>query len=121
MARRAKAGAASSRSQLVSHAPDGGNAVAQDAELLAQAHDMRVDRAVEADVLLAPDSLQQVVAAVGPPRLLGEHGQQIELFGREVERRPPMLAVRPSISMCSSPTSRLRGAFPACQTVISST
>src|SRR5579885_1275865 len=63
--------ASSAHPQLVAGPPDGRDALAQRAELLAQAHDVRIDGAVEAVVVDTPDALQQELTAVGP-RMLGQ-------------------------------------------------
>ena len=46
------------RAQLVPHAPDGDQAVAEGTKLLAQVANMGVDHSVDAAVLKAPDALQ---------------------------------------------------------------
>jgi len=71
--------------QLVADAPDRSDVVAEGAELLAQAHDVRVDGAVEAIELEAPDTLQQELAAIGAAGQRGQQVQQLELLWRQVD------------------------------------
>ena len=56
------------------------------AELGAQPPDVHVDRAGAAEVVVAPDLAQQLVAGEDPARVLGQELQQLELLVGEVER-----------------------------------
>ena len=55
------------------------------AELGAQTADVDVDRACAAEVVVAPDLLQQLLAGEDPAGVLGEELEELELLEREVE------------------------------------
>ena len=55
------------------------------AELGAQPPDVHVDRAGAAEVVVAPDLLQQLSAREDPARVLGQELQQLEFLERQVE------------------------------------
>src|SRR5690348_8165011 len=61
--------------ETVAHAPDGGDGVAERSQLLAQTHDVRIHRAVEAVVVVAPELLQEEVAAERPAWMRGQQRQ----------------------------------------------
>ena len=69
---------------------------------------MRVDGAVVARVLGVVDALHQLGAREGAAGLAGQRGQQVELGGRQVDRRAtpahdPALQVDGQGPACSAP------------------
>ncbi len=73
--------------ELVADVADGADQrLVLDAELGAQPADVDVDGAGAAEVVVAPDLLQQLVPGEDPARVLGEELEQLELLVGEVER-----------------------------------
>src|SRR4051812_11276659 len=79
--------------ELVAHVPDGADQrLVLGAELGPQPPHVDVDRAGAAEVVVAPDLLQQLGPGEDPARVLGEVLQELELLERQVER----LALEPA-------------------------
>ena len=78
--------------ELVADVADGADQrLVLDAELGPQPADVDVDRAGAAEVVVAPDLLQQLRAGEDPARVLGQVLQQLELLVGEVERAAAQL------------------------------
>src|SRR5690348_11480901 len=73
--------------EAVADTPDRDDLVAKGAEFLAQPGDMRVHRSLEAVVLVAPDSLDQKLAAKRATGMLDEELQQLEFLRGKVKLR----------------------------------
>jgi hypothetical protein len=70
----------SSLYEAIADSPDGGDLLADRAELFAEAHDVGVDRPVEPFVIVAPESLGEEVAAEGPAGVRGEEDQELVII-----------------------------------------
>ena len=70
--------------KTVANTPDGDNFVAERAEFLAQARDVGVHGALESVVLVAPDTLNQELAAERAARMLDKELEQFKFLGSEV-------------------------------------
>src|SRR4051794_6749963 len=78
--------------ELVAHVPDGADQrLVLGAELGPQPPHVDVDRAGAAEVVVAPDLLQQLGPGEDPARVLGEVLQELELLVGEVQRAPAQL------------------------------
>src|SRR5262245_50647603 len=64
-------------------------------DLLAQIHHMHIDGALEPLVVEAEHLLQQLQPAERAPRLLDQRLQQLELLGRQAQRRPGQPSLMP--------------------------
>src|SRR5690348_10493496 len=71
--------------EAVADAPDGRDGLALWPQLLAQPHDMRIHRAVEAVIVVAPKLLQEEVTTESSARMRRQQRQQIVFFGRQVQ------------------------------------
>src|SRR5690242_13162050 len=68
----------------VADSPDSHDLVAERTQLLPQARHVRVDGAVEAVEVGAPDALDEKFATERPSRIGHEHGQELELLAGQV-------------------------------------
>src|SRR5262249_29501159 len=73
--------------EAIAYPPDRFDRLAQRTQLLAQAQDGVVDRAVAFDRGLAPDRVVQVGSAERPPPVAEQEVQETELRAGEVQRR----------------------------------
>ena len=72
------------KDETVADTPDCDDFVAEGTQLLAQPGDMRVHRSLEAVVLVAPDTLDQELAAKRATGMLDEELEQLEFLGGKV-------------------------------------
>src|SRR5689334_11164695 len=72
------------KDEAVADTPDRDDFVAERAEFLAQPGDMRIYRSLEAVVLIAPDTLDQKLAAKRATGMLDEELKQLEFLGGKI-------------------------------------
>src|SRR3712207_7595538 len=69
----------------IADAPHGGDVRALRAKLSAQLRDVAIDGPIRAVVVVAPDALEQEIAAEGATGVGCEEGKEIELAAGEIE------------------------------------
>src|SRR5215469_6875068 len=69
----------------ITHSPDSDDLLAKRAKLLAQPGDMGINRAIEAVIVIAPQPLQQKLAAECTARVTRKEQQQLKFLGGQIK------------------------------------